>query len=368
MESATDVFVIGGGPAGLAAAIAARQKGFCVTLADPVAPGADKACGEGVMPEGVEALRALGVELGAGEARPFRGIRFLDSGLAAEARFTGGHGLGIRRTTLHRALAERAEACGVRLLWRARIAGITEDGVALDGGIVRARWICGADGRHSRVRRWAGLDWPGESAPRYGARQHFHARPWSDCVEVYWGRESELYVAAVGEAELCIALISRVPGMRVEQALPAFPELAARLAGARPAGGGRGGVTSSLGLPRVHRGRVALVGDASGSLDAITGQGLTQAFRQAHALAAAMEAENLERYETAHRRIRRRPAVMARLLLALDGRPRLRARAMRILSEEPRIFARLLAAHTGAASVVDCALGGLGLGLRLVTP
>lgn len=368
MQRATDVFVIGGGPAGLAAAIAARQKGFRVTLADPAAPGADKACGEGVMPEGVEALRRLGVDLHAGEARPFRGIRFLDSAGVAEARFAAGHGLGIRRITLHRVLAERAAACGVRLLWRTRVAGITGEGVALEDGIVGARWICGADGGLSRVRRWMGLDRPRGSAPRYGSRRHFHARAWSDCVEVYWGRESELYVAAVGEEELCIALISRVPGMRVEQALPAFPELAARLAGAGPAGGGRGGVTSSLGLPRVYRGRVALVGDASGSVDAITGQGLSLAFQHAHALAEAIEAGDLAQYQVAHRRIRRRPAIMAWLLLALDGRPWLRRRALRILSEEPRIFARLLAAHTGAASAVDCALGGLGLGWRLVTP
>ena len=50
---ATDVFVIGGGPAGLAAAIAARGRGFRVLVADGAQPPIDKACGEGLLPTGV---------------------------------------------------------------------------------------------------------------------------------------------------------------------------------------------------------------------------------------------------------------------------------------------------------------------------
>jgi len=57
----TDVFVIGGGPAGLAAAIAARRAGFDVVVADRSQPPIDKACGEGLMPDGLSALQRLGV-------------------------------------------------------------------------------------------------------------------------------------------------------------------------------------------------------------------------------------------------------------------------------------------------------------------
>jgi len=368
MDRATDVFVIGGGPAGLAAAIAARQKGFDVTLADPSVPGADKACGEGVMPEGVEALRRLGVEIPASESRSLRGIRFLHSGLVAEARFVGVNGMGIRRTALHRILAERAEACGVRLLWKTAVTGITGDRVLLPRSVVRARWICGADGGRSRVRRWIGLDSRRPPSPRYGARRHFRMRPWSDCVEVYWGLETQLYVSAVGREEVCAVMISRRPGLRLGDVLPAFPELASRLAGSQPGGADRGGVTGTLRLPPVYRRGGALVGDASGSVDAITGQGLSLAFQQAHALAAALEAEDLAHYQAAHRRLVRRPALMARLMLALAGRPVLQRRVLRILAQEPRLFARMLAAHVGSASAVDCAVNGLHLGWRLVTP
>ena len=52
MVKSTDIFVIGGGPAGLATAIAARQRGFDVVVADGAQPPIDKPCGEGLMPDG----------------------------------------------------------------------------------------------------------------------------------------------------------------------------------------------------------------------------------------------------------------------------------------------------------------------------
>ena len=59
----TDVFVIGGGPAGLAAAIAASERGFKVTVADGAEPPIDKACGEGLMPDTLSVLRELGISV-----------------------------------------------------------------------------------------------------------------------------------------------------------------------------------------------------------------------------------------------------------------------------------------------------------------
>ena len=77
MPSWFDVLVIGGGPAGLAMAIAARQHGLTVAVADGIHPPIDKACGEGLMPDALAAFKRLGLQLPPAEAYPFRGIRFL---------------------------------------------------------------------------------------------------------------------------------------------------------------------------------------------------------------------------------------------------------------------------------------------------
>src|SRR5262245_20380725 len=92
-----DLLVIGGGPAGLAAAIAACRRGMSVTLMDSAVPPIDKACGEGIMPDGVAAANALGIDLREAGARPFRGIRFCEEAQQVEADFPGGQGMALRR-------------------------------------------------------------------------------------------------------------------------------------------------------------------------------------------------------------------------------------------------------------------------------
>lgn len=153
-----DVVVVGGGPVGLAAAIAVRLRGLEVLVADRARPPIDKPCGEGVMPEGVAALRLLGVPVDNG-ALPFYGIRFTEAGSSVEACFpaAAGHGIGIRRLHLHRLLAARADEVGVVTRWGEPITAVNRSGVEIAGQNVPCRWIVGADGRESRVRRWAGF-------------------------------------------------------------------------------------------------------------------------------------------------------------------------------------------------------------------
>jgi menaquinone-9 beta-reductase len=367
-ETSTDVFVIGGGPAGLAAAIAARQQGFRVMVADGAQPPIDKACGEGLMPDGLAALQRLGIQLPLDEAYPFYGIRFLSSTLSADAPFPAkGCGLAVRRTALHRVMIERAEQVGADLLWRTAVTGISAEGVCVGKTLVRARWIVGADGGNSRVRRWAGLEIGSRPRPRFAFRQHYRVKPWTDHMEVHWGDRCQGYATAVGPELVCVALASHDSSLRMEEGLRALPGLGARLRGADAVSMERGAVTGNRRLKDVWRGNVALVGDASGMVDAITGEGLGMAFSQAVALAESLRTEDLARYQREHRSLAMRPLLMARLMLTLDGRPQLQRRTLQAFQKRPHIFRRLLELHVGALSPLHVAWDGLTLGWGLLT-
>jgi len=291
------------------------------------------------MPDSLDALRRLGVTLDPGQSFAFRGIRFIGQGGAVASDFPRDCGIAVRRVRLHQALIDRARELGVKLLWRTHVR---------DLGALRARWIIGADGQNSRVRRWAGLDAVRSESFRYGFRRHYRVRPWTDFMEIYWGPGSQMYVTPVGCGEACAALITRDPHVRVDAALPCFPELARRLNGAPVISEERGAITVTRRLKRIHDGRTILIGDASGSVDAITGEGISLAFRQALSLADALVADNLELYAAAHRSLARRPAFMAQLMLMLDRFPRLRPVVLRTFAAKPVIFERLLAVHVGA--------------------
>jgi flavin-dependent dehydrogenase len=362
-----DVLVIGGGPAGLAIAIAARMKGFEVTVVDGAKPPIDKACGEGMMPTTMSALRALGVAIGPGDGQALRGVCFKDEETSVEANFSGSRGFGLRRTTLHQKMAERAQECGITLLWNTTVSGLSKDGAYVGNRVYKAKWVIGADGVHSRVRRWAGLDAKGRQAMRFAQRQHFRVQPWTDCMEIHWGKSAQAYVTPLSDDEICVALISHDPRMRLQDAGHKFPELGRRLSHAKASSAERGAATVTRRLPQVYRGNVALTGDASGSVDAITGEGLCLSFHQAIELAEALAKGHLESYQRAHRQIAKRPMAMGRRLLFLDRNPSLRRRAFRGMAGEPELFARLLATHLGEGSPKVLAATSLRLGWQFLT-
>jgi flavin-dependent dehydrogenase len=366
--NATDVFVIGGGPAGLAAAIAARQQGFRVVVADGARMPIDKPCGEGLMPDGVAALEKLGVSVEAEDSYSFRGIRFLAAGLAIDAAFPhGASGRGVRRTVLHRLIADRAASLGIEFLGQTPVTGISQDGVHLGSRKVGARWIIGADGGGSRVRRWAELDAFRKRDCRFAFRRHYRVAPWTDRMELHWGRQGEIYVTPVSRDQVCVALISHDSRWRLTEALHSFPELRDRLDGAETSSVEKGALTATCKLKRVSRGNVALIGDASGTVDAITGEGLCLAFSQAMVLADCLRAGDLDRYEQEHRRLALRPLLMSRLMLTLDGRPRLQRRTLQAFRKRPDVFRRLLELHVGVLSPLHLALDGLTLGWEMLT-
>ena len=126
------------------------------------------------------------------------------------------------------------------------------------------------------------------------------------------------------------------------EALNEFPALCTRLRNAAVSSTEKGSVSANRRLKRVWRENVALIGDASGTVDAITGEGLGLSFNQALALASSLRTANLTAYQISHRRLALRPTFMARVMLTLYGHPEISAaRSLRNFMHRPEIFRKL---------------------------
>jgi flavin-dependent dehydrogenase len=368
-SSSCDVLIAGGGPAGLAAAIALRQRGARVLVADALEPPIDKPCGEGLMPDSRRDLARLGVNLTAAHGAEFRGIVFAGHEDRAAADFPRGTGLGVRRPVLHRLLLERATELGVRFAWKNPVVVKPQQQAQIAGEACAYRWLIGADGHGSRVRFSAGLDAGSLRSRRFGFRAHFRIAPWSPYVEIHWGALGQAYVTPVGPQEICVATITRHKGARLAQILAGLPFLQKKLAGADVTTAERGALTLTRRLHRVTRGNLALIGDASGSADAITGEGLAMGFRQALLLADSLAAGSLDLYEARHSAILALPQRMAALMLLLDRIPSLRDRTLHAFAHRPQLFREMLAVHVGESSLPAFALRrGAEMGALLLAP
>jgi flavin-dependent dehydrogenase len=356
-----DVAICGGGPAGLATAIRAAEAGHATVLFER-APGVpDKACGEGLMPRGLAALSRLSVlaRIDPEACAPFRGIRYLqEDGARVEARFRNGEGLGVRRVALERALRDRAIAAGAELKEGAVRKVVADAAVATletDAGMVEARLAVAADGVNSPLRRAAGLDGGAGAPRRFGLRRHVRMAPWTDFVEIHWSDGCEAYATPVGPETVNIAFLWHGAFERPTWTtlLDRFPRLRDQVDGA-PTGSeerGSGPLAQAARARFAHR--LALVGDAAGYVDAITGQGLTLALLSAERLVATLPrhledagalAAALRRYDASLRGEWIRYAIPARSLLALARRPELRKRGLRLCAQHPALFAALLRA------------------------
>lgn len=343
----SDVVIVGGGPAGMASAIAAAQQGLQVTVLDSRKPPIDKPCGEGLLPEAVAALGTLGVSLNESVAFPFRGIRFCDDESSATARIARGQAFGVRRTKLHEMLAARAQSLGVSFLWNTRVLRFEPGWIETDGEAIGYRWLVGADGQNSLTRARMGMGNLRYRHSRFGFRRHYRVAPWTDVVEVHWGKRCEMFVTPTAPDEVCIAVITNDSRVRIEQALTIFPDVAARLRDATTVLR-EGGAITALGCAReAVRENVALVGDASCAIDGIAGQGLSLAFQEAIALGAALGRGDLAGYARAHREITQTAVRMTRLLLLMDRVEWIRRKTLRLFASQPALYSKMMAVHTG---------------------
>jgi flavin-dependent dehydrogenase len=341
-----DVLVVGAGPAGIATAIAASLKGLRVTVADSRQPPIDKPCGEGLLPEAVAALRRFGVFLDSNLAFPLTGFRFSDENSVAIAAIKSGPAFGMRRTALHQLLVQRATEVGVSFLWGRLVSDFQQNGARVGGDFVSCNWLVGADGQNSAVRKWAQLGSRRAKHSRFGFRRHFFTSPWTDLVEVHWGNHCQMVLAPTAPDEICVSIFSSNSKLRIDGALGQFPDVASRLRGARGAAPEQGAITALDRARAVVHGRVALVGDASCTVDGIAGHGMSLAFQQAGHLADALARKSLAHYESAHQRVSIMPARMTRLLLLMDRNIWLRKKVLRLFASKPEIFSKMIGMHT----------------------
>lgn len=276
----------------------------------------DKACGEGVMPSGVASLMDLDVQPA---GRVLRGVRYLDAQGAGVTAALPGTGMGIRRTELHACLREAVDAAGVTVETR-RVEEVHQGqgAVTIDGR--RSRYLIAADGLHSTIRRRFGLDAPVRGPRRYGLRQHLHVAPWSENVEVYWSAHAEAYVTPVAADEVGVAILTAQRRPFAEH-LAGFPALRERLGEASASSAVRGAGSLRQASTRRVTGRVLLVGDASGYVDALTGEGISLALAQAEAAVAAIVSGRPGSYAHSWSRVVRRHRLLTSALVRLAHSP-----------------------------------------------
>ena len=393
------LLIVGGGPAGLAAALLLARAGMPVVVVDKGSWPQEKVCGEGVMPPGVAFLQQHGIlqAISPNMRQPFRGICYRGPhGVVAQADFASGHGVGIRRTALSQALVDTvrshplvtlrphttlrdlcATSTAVQVTLQQRHAGPADSHETF-------ACVIGADGLRSAVRRYAGLCGPAPGLQqRWGARQHFALTPWSEYVEVWWQRGIEAYITPCGTHQVGIAFLWDRTRFRPQHRgiagfLAPFPALAARVQGATPLSAFSGLGPLAVAATHPVAAGVILLGDALVFLDGITGEGLSLSFAQAALLAEhlpsllrgqALSRENLQPLARALMAQTTPYVTMTRLALHLALHPWLRTGVLRALSRSPRMFQHLLDVTMGRRALWRVPLPAMApLGWGLLSP
>lgn len=344
-----DAVVVGGSVAGSAAAIELARRGLRVALYEKQRFPRPKACGEGLLPQGVEALRALGLEF---PAPRVRGLRFVaPSGVSAEADFPSGHGLVVRRERFDEFLFRAAAATpGVDAF----------EGRAWDGE--EARWVIGADGLRSQFHRRPEFPAAPPSLRRVGFSTHAVGLEVDrERVEVILHEAGEIYLAPSDGGEALVACLFRQDALPpgedlVVETLLSLDVLRGRIRGLRLTSPVLACAPLGLRVGAVAAGNILLVGDAAGAPDPITGEGMSRALLCARAAAEAVERNDPLSYQAAHRRISAGADWLGRWLLRATRYTAIANRVVGSLSARPELFTKLLEISTGRRPPGDLTL------------
>jgi menaquinone-9 beta-reductase len=291
-----DLLVVGGGPAGAAAAIRGAAAGLSVVVCDKASFPRDKTCGDGLTTSALRLLERLGLPPATVAGwEPVRAVvlrspsgRVVELPLPADGLFAAV----APRAALDAALLDVAARAGAEIRPGAALRSLqptssgVEAAIAGTGGSVTARYVVAADGMYSTVRRLTGVSGP-HLGEWHAFRQYFTGvgdrRLWvifePDLLPGYaW-----VFPVAGGRANVGFGLPRR-PGVSVRPMAAQWrdllqrPALQALLGAAEPEGHHRAWpIPTDLARAPLCSGRVLFAGDAAGATDPMTGEGIGQA-------------------------------------------------------------------------------------------
>lgn len=298
MADLFDVAVVGAGPAGASAALAARRAGASVLMLDRAAFPRDKACGDGIAPHALDVLAALGVPHPVDGYRPVPMLRLTAPSGGQVVRPLPRPAYTVPRRVFDERLVRAAVAAGAQLRRHTvRRVTVRDDYVVLDGEMA-ARAVIGADGASSVIRRTLGCPRNPDRHLALAIRGYAPAPPGPPEQHIVtsgarWPAYAWSFPIGDGRANVGYGEVLRgEPLNRIHL----LDRLAALLPGLDPA---------ALDEPRAHHlplsthrpppshGRVMLAGDALSLVNPFTGEGIFYAVLSG-ALAGTMAARTPE--------------------------------------------------------------------------